>query len=506
MSFGSSLFGGGSYGNNTAALAGSTVEVLPPIAIPDDLIAPAPWLHFFELDPQDGSTPLRVVDWGDENVAEILTRGKVTFDGYEWDTVVLAKPQYEESTRGRLPEATLAVGDPTRAILAYVNAHGKLKDALISTRIIRYDKLDTPAKSQDRTFRVKSIQSLEGPARIQFTFGAPSLASLRFPIVKFTRTGCHNVFERRFVHDERNFCNYPSEEFDSQTEQLFALKTTGLDVETETEFGWFIIRGDTGAAAFSSSKRDLSSVNPTAVGQLGLVLDNDKDKRMWDTDLEAHFSYKKIIDDSPNSLADPLDINTRMLFLGDANTQNGQFSGIMVQSIDEPTNWIIFGANQRADGDTVLGMAVLEWRAKVRVTTNGTSVDTNTAVATIAAPAGYSYDQDNAFRITRSGSAWSFYTRAEKVNLAIDDTDTWNLQESLGASLSMTGDLRVGLINCWEGTTQSGTTQFESYFSHFRFLSGGFVRCNRTLAHCNQRNNAHQRNAYYVMPDNIVRF
>lgn len=494
MSIGNSIIGGSMFGNQTPAATGAALELIFTDTIPAELVAPSPYLHFFDLETSD-AVHLRVVDWGDPEAA--ATAGVVTFDGNDWTSVALAIPEYE-TDGSKLTETTVAVNDPTRSIMTWIKANSNLKNAKVTTRVIRYDQISDPTLSTDRTFRIKGIQGLDNPARVQFVFGAPSFADSSFPAVAFTRSGCHNVFERRFVHDLRNFCNYPSDEFEIQTKQLF--ETPGIDAETEMEFGWFVIRGDTGESGLSESYSLLSLVDTSAVGN-GLRLGNDKNQRFHNANTEAHAVYKKIIDDPPNSLTDPLDVSTRILLKADANTQNGQMCGLIVVSVDDPTDWLIFAAKTTNDGNVDL-----EWRAGRRLTTSGTSVDINTSIGDIAAPVGYSYDEDNAFRIVRAGSSWTFYTRSELVGKEIDDSDSWKQHTALNTTWAVTGDIQVGLVNFWGASTQGGTTQFDAYFSHFRFLAGGYVRCNRTLGHCAQRKNVHQRNAYVALPDNIVRF
>lgn len=478
MLFGNALFGQDVFGGDQVAIQGSTINVPLPDQLNEDIYSPAPYLHFLEVETSSGNF-LRVVDFGDSDEA---TTGEINFDGHQWTVINLGLPEYETDLEGRLPNAVIAVNDPTRSILAFVKANDNFKDSSVKTRIIRHDQISTPSLSDDRLLRVKQIQSLEGPSRVQFVLGPPNLFDLGFPIVSMNRYGCHHVFERRFLHNKKNFCSYPSDEFEVQTTQWVAKDT---DDNKERQFGWHTTRALNGWETGAFAGADLSGADINAVENgrniYGLKLENNKNHRLIDTDKEAGTIWKRIFD-SADSNPD-FDVQTRIIF-NVTYCKEDQFSGIIIESENDPSTWFLAGFKQTADAEPIV------YDLLKRVTSTGVSTDTNLETGVLP---------HNAIRVARSGSNWTIYSRQESVSKSYDDSNSWTTQDTF--SLSIDGPVRVGLVNCHALDTQDGTQEIHAYFYHLRFLAGGYTKCNRSLSSCQIRENTHQRSGYSAMPD-----
>ena len=491
MTIGNSVSGGSVVSNNQAAGIGSTVLAAFDDVDPVDLRSP-PWLQFFELDPQDGTTPSRFVDWADPNDPAIPSTGQVTFDGDTWESVSIARPRLEESTTGRLPEIVVALNDPHRVILSYVKSKNNLKGAKITVRIIRYDQILTPDSSIDNTFRVRAVQSLEGPSRVQIAFGAPSMTGIKYPTVKFTRSGCHNVFERRYVHDGRNFCNSPSEEFGPQTAQLL---TASADTETELLFGWHVINGATGYPSAQTPQTNFTPdahylvANRPRTEERFAKLWTTRSLRWNTTNREALFAFIKLVDDSPESTVSDVDVSVRILGPSAPATAStiDCVAAIMIQDDSDESAYVEWGRRYTAANPVAWDYFHQDGA------TDDQTID----------PDGDNVD--NTYRIKRTASdTWELYSRFEDPTTYADDSTAWTLRTTITESMS--GDIRVGIIAHHGENTQPDAVVSEGQFAFLRFAAGGHAKCNRTLAHCVARKNVHQRNAYVSMPDGIVRF
>ncbi len=482
MTIGNDLVGGTEIGSTYGAGAGSAAVAAPLVFDPPAEIFSPAILQFFDIEASNGDH-LRVVDWGDPDQSVM---GEVTFDGNQWQSVQVGSPAYETDANGRLSQAVVAVADPTRSILAWVLAHDNLRTAKLTARIIKYQDLATPANViGERVLRFKSVNSIEGPARVQFSIGTPSIFDLGFPFVTINRFGCHHVYERRHQHTQRTFCTAPSDEFGIQTAQF--LSTAFSDDPQPLGFGLWTANGVNGWAVGGLTGLFLTGANVLAE-YYGMKLENDKDQRFDDTNTEAQYCYKRILELASSDTG--IDVQTRMLFTDDANTQLDQFAGIIIVSESDPTDWLMAGFKHTANGGSGLAYDLVR-----RQTTNGVSADTTMTVGVEA---------HNSVRVSRSGNDWTIHTRDEDVSEEIDDSNAWTARGTFTWTIS--GSLRVGLINCWWPATQSGATQFDAYFTHLRFTKGGFKFCDRSQAHCAARENTHQRSGYLGLPDSAVRF
>ena len=477
MSIGCSIFGGATLGDIVAAEAGSTVSVSTVDVLPADLVAPAPYLHFFELTPSGSSDPLRVVDWGDSVVDNM---GKVDFDGKSWDSVSIRPPQYEESTTGRVPQMGVAINDPLRAVLAYVQDNDGLRDAAVKTRIIRHDQLSDPHLSQDRSFRIQRIESLEGPSRVQIFFGSPAFLGMKFPAIKFGRLGCHNVFERRSVFDGRNYCSYPSDELAFQTRQQISRSKIDSDTEHKLDYGWYVVRGkvtadgvgSTGPKGDNATAQDTTKYidGETSSTIRGLTLRNDRHQDLVDDTKHPHIVYKKINHDPPRSSTSNIDVQTRAYFrrsdevgIGPCVSE-GQVSGIYVQPENDPSSWFVLGIQQTTTPDlthlssSFAGKIDYNWIA-LMTSEYDTESDTvsKAELDNIPVPTPRYASIPNALRVKIEGGTITPYVRVEDPESIVDDSVEW---EDVSDELSVisfdvsswSGNILVGLVNFYRGT------------------------------------------------------
>ena len=435
-----------------------------------DLQPTSPLLQLYELIAASGAAR-RACSYADPEASATL--GQVTYDGDEYVSVPIDRPALEENIDGRIPSASLAVHDPDRSLMQFVRDNNKLAGAVLKLHIIQEKDLSDPTKAISRTFRVRNVTGLEGPARIQINFGAPPLSELSFPTIEYARLGCSNRYPDRFTHDGLNYCNYPSDEFGNSTKQRF---DNTVDTEVEGLHGWFVIN-NTYTPSLYTAVVDNSPVLTFGyfIGQSAPAVSD------WDgTTKTGPFVYKKIVD-AP-SAAEPSDADIDVyaeVVIGDLAIR--RYGGILIQSIDDSDDWIFFGS--RRNGSSTLEHIV-------RVTVNGVTTETVTAAADASVEA-------TLYRIKRVGSDWTLYRSTD----GSDPTNiTWTTHST--ESLTISGDIRVGAAYHNGGVAGMNTGHVN--LSYFRFLAGGYRDCDRTSRSCVLRNNEIHRNAAEGLPDEIV--
>lgn len=431
---------------------------------PPDLAIPSPVLQFFEI--VTSTATVRVVDFADPEASG--TPGQVTFNGSEWTSLKLGKPTIEEGLDGRSPSLTLQVADPRRTIAQFVRANNKLRGAVVNLYLIEWRYLSQPALAKTYRFLVQRTQCIEGPPRVAVTFASPSLHDLGYPKIPISRLVCQNPFHRRFIYDGRNLCQYPSDEFAYQTQQVL---TDDVDTEIEKQHGWFVVNGS--KPGLWAVARDTPFINVPK-----MVITSEAtvgDPEAWINASRAGAYMYKIIEDSAASDAD-IDVAT-LVDISGGTPDN--ISGILVQSVSSPSEWIFWASRAVSGSFDLLS----------RVTSS--DVSTDTAVAQV----------DNALRVERTGSTWKLYSQNVLLNKTVLSAG-WTLRRT--ETLAMTGDVRVGLA--FSGIALEAPHSIDTFAYWFRFAKGGFATCDKSLTDCTERKNTVQRNAFLSLPDSVRTF
>jgi len=439
-------------------------------------------LQFFDVAYTGGD--LHLVAWSDNTPGQ--TAGEVAFDGETYSSVVIARTDISESTLGEIPEISITLADPTRAIVAFCKANDPT-GAIVTLRAIRYADLATPSLAI-RTFRfqLRRIRSVE-PAAVVAELGPPPIFDQQFPRILFSRDRCPNDYQKRFDHenaDEPPLCIYPSDEFELQTAQKLYTTSIGAG-EVQFAHGWYVVNADEVAndagPTFESGYKDtrISSTNRVLrinYGGSGIKFD--------DSTFNAPYVYKKIGADSVNESTD-IDVQTQT-WKGPLTDEDRYHYGILVQDADDLDQWIFWGAALNASSVS---------KCRARVTTAGTSAESDYDDS----PSGSLH---NAFRLVRSGSTWSCYSRTETPGgQSREPTNAWTLRGT--ETLSMSGTINVGLV---AGSNTLSTAILDIDFFHFRFLAGGYATCDRSLTGtlgCNAHANGIQFNAEPLMPTRL---
>lgn len=441
---------------------------------PADLQVPAPYLQLYELETTAGVFH-RVVDYADPHTSG--TAGTVTYDGDEYTSIKVLRAAISDTTESRLPELTVTVLDYNRALSTFIDANDVL-NAKVTLTIIREDLLSDTTQAITRVFRLRQIAFAEGPSRVIATLGAPTLFSRQFPNLLYNRTRCHNEFHNRFVHDGvTNNCSYPSDEF----EWVGVIKQVGQTPaasEQESPNNWFYQNGN----EFDNWARSgaLNPAWPAATDRALWIEDKRADMRWSGANRNGLFVYKKLGDIDAGT--DDTDFDVRIKMEMAASLKDEWMVGILCQRENDPTDWVFWG---RAENSS----AVEVYRKRVTDASSSTTTD-------------FTDTGHEAFRLVRSGSSWTFYTRSESVTggQTFDDTTAWTQQTT--DTLAMSGVVRVGIVACADVAT--GDNDVEAYIYHFRFYQGGAASCNRSLSDCQARKNTTQFNGFLGMPDGIT--
>lgn len=460
---GSPVFAGVTVGGNQPTF--TAVARFFNVDTPEDLFIASPFLVFWEVTSTSGNI-VRLVDFADPTVEG--SPGTVLFDGEDYTPAKISQPEISESTSGSAPIATVDLNDPTRAILGFVRANNGLRGATVRMRVIKYTDLATPALATQRTFRVREAASLEGPPRVSVSFGPPNLQHLRYPSIDFNRYLCHNPWEFRFQHDNRNGCNHPSDEFEEQKRQVFSIASAA---ETEGDFGWLTRNATKADFIRVANQADAAQDNYLRVQVTNKSI-------LWDdATRDSVLVYKHIVSSVDSD--DQIDVTAKIDFEDD---DLGTMIGLFVQPRNRLMDSVFFGVSADDPGYTLR------------------SIKTANAVSTVN---GIASEKKAGIRIKREGSDWKLYTRDESLTNRnpLKETAAWTLRRT--ETLAMNGDLNVGLLF---GSLSGTATDFDGKVYHMRFLAGGFRKCLRTEGDCAIRKNTIQRNGYLGLPDNVVHF
>lgn len=434
----------------------------------DDL-RPGQYLQFVEITATDGAIT-RFVDLADPH--ETGTPGAITFRTYDYTPMKMAVPVSEEGTDGATPSSTLEVVDPTYTLLAWATAHENMIDAAMRVDVIRYDDIADAANGRTRTYRIREFYTAEGPPRIGISYGSPVLRQFKYPRCFFSRNGCWNDYQHRYVHDGLQRCTAGSDEFGPQTEQNLkwiddSSTPTG---EVDVEYGWYTLN----SAAIGSGSDWLT--NDTTTSDRRMKCESVDSTAIWDgVDRGGPYLYRKF---APGTGFDEdFDCYTKITI---GTGADDCIAGILIQGDATADNddWLFWGAFK--DGGTM--------RYLRRQTTTNVSSDSTTA------------GSHRGFRVARSGSTFTLYT--SDTGLTDEDPVTsWTQVEQ--RTWAHSGTLRVGLAI---GREVAGSLEIQGAFYYFRLTAGGYDTCDKSLAACTTRDNLHQRNGFLGMPDGTATF
>lgn len=490
--YGSGTYGGGLYGGRTAAfdLIQTATDFFR--SRQETRHQPWPWCQFYEVevDP-DTSTYLRVVDFADPHGG--ASPGFITFNGEEYRSIRINRQEIPQSLEGESPALAIEISDPLHEGAQYLADHGGLVGRKVRTWILPYDHVDEPDRAQKYTWRIKSTAVREGgedgPA-VVVNIGPPSLFDMLFPAARFNRRKCINAWPNRFRHATlKNYCPFPSDEFETNTRQRFS---NASDAETAADHGWFTINATKVGIA---DWRVTGPANPTLDNEGFLSCDAGITSIVWnDGTRNGPFCYKKITGELE------VDVEIKMFLLfADANDTEG-FCGIGIQPIANQSKWAMWGQQHRDIGD-----------GEVRLLYRHTTSDVSTDVVAFTEELGPTNKQatadavDNAFRLQIVGQDVKLYSRFEDRSNKRDgliDPPAWTLRYTHeGFDITADGELRVGLIFAGHDAADF----LNARVHHFRFNKGGIATCNRTLTDCVARGMVIHYNGFPVLPDGISR-
>jgi hypothetical protein len=482
MSWGNNDYGTHAYGTSpTGTLVDYSGAYNENQAGVTDLELAGPVLQLYEIESPTGTPVTRVVDFGDLEASS--TPGYVTFNGDEYQTIHIARTDVEESIDGTSPELTLTVLDYDHTILGWVDERDGLVGYSVQMHIIPYRYINEPSRAISKTFRVARVMSLEGPSRIAITIAPPAFFDLKFPRLCYNRHRCHNDFQDRFLHDGKNFCNYPSDEFEDSTEQLFYSTT---DDPTQLLYGWNVLNGTT-MKVWSAW-----DVGDKYAGFYNTYGGTFVDIGAWDdTYRTGMFCYKRIGLDGHEvggSGKPVVSVYIKMSF-SQYTAYCDTMAGLLIQSEADESNWIFFG-KRNVFGGTATGF--------IRVTQSGVSTDYDVSVGT-----------DNCYHITFSHmyGTWYFNSWYEDPS-SIEEYDSSGSYTSHGSkSATVEGPLRIGMTACGSAVTGSSDGNVQADFHHIRFVEwegvggGGHPECDRTITACQNRGMIHAFNGFLGMPN-----
>ncbi len=471
-------FGNASLGTHTLG-GGSPAGAVPNATEwstdkPTILFPEAPYLELYEITSADGNVT-RVVDFGDVDAS--ATPGQVTFDGDEYTTVRLSRTRFTEAADGSTPEITLGIADHDRSIAGWVYDNDGLVGASVAVHLIAYSDIGTPALAATKNFRVSRAQSTSGPAAVSVTIAAPAPSGFKYPHIKFARARCHNEWHNRFDHNDKNFCPFPSDEFEVATRQTF---DTSSAAETEGEHGWHAINATNATWIYTGEVSSSFGTTATTDSPLYATGSNVLNDAIWeDAARTGVFVYKKISGDVVVSMSTKVYPYTG---------HDDAICGVLIQPVDDLTSWVFFGMQVVSGTPRYLG----------RRTLSGTSTDYTAA------------GSFNGFKLTRSTS-----DPDDWVTAVADQDQTKRERESefswvtgIGTMIADlgTGDLNVGILFALDETGASGTLTFAFDAYHARFHAGGTTTCDGSFTACTARKNTSFFNAFMGMPAGIVKW
>jgi hypothetical protein len=427
-----------------------------------ELRQPAPILQFYDVTIPD-STHLRYVDFADRDAGGSLPT-KVPFNGYEWDSVVIARGEIQESAEGSSFQLPVSVYDPTHAGAWYLRTHRGLTSQRVEFWIAAYDNLANPADAFRETFEIVSPSISQGPDTITIVLGHPNLYEIRVPKLPYLRRKCFNPYQDRFTVG--NLCSYPSNEFTEKTqEDLLIDASWGYQAR---QHGWMTAQANR-ASTFDvhrTNSGDLTIATASAwIGWRGRERYGPAFFRPISGDFDL--STRVIVSGS------------RLLYMVGLFVHDGAAAVPPVAGLEDiPTypasSWIVFG-QQESSGAT---------RLAVRKTVSGSSApDVTVAVA------------DTYLRMVRAGDVFTFYSKAAA-------GDAWTLRGTEALNL-IPAEAYVGAIL---SSDDRSAVSLMARFEYLRFAAGGLASCKRTWEDCLAHGNMIDFNGFREMPSDRARY
>jgi len=329
----------------------------------------------------------------------------------------------------------------------------------------------------ERTYSIKKISSVKNPSSISVTIGSPDDSIVQVPRVIMGRKFCFNSWEQRFVHDMRNYCNFPSDEFEHDSYQWF---DQTVDTEVDVRYGWKVRYGTRCSSAVTAALAPVSYGYAEGLRVLNIADNVGSTAGGWYSTNRYGFHVYKEFFNAANG--DDTDID--VVLKARLYTNKGEsLVGILIQDIDDETYWIIAGTAVYSGPTQYL----------LRRVANG-STPTQTLPT---------YGGENLFRLRRSAGSttWYFDTATETYERQIFNP-TWTNKSEFTWSQS-NNNFRIGIVCCEDNGT--GET-FEADCYYLRFLAGGPAKCSRRYDRCVALGNYHHFNGFRKLPDVLVNY
>lgn len=449
------------------------------------------YLTFYKLTSSSGNV-LRVVDKYDPE--HVNTDGQTEFDSQQWDYWPVERDAIEHRNDSFSPAFQLTTLDPARVLLSFAEDNNRLSGANLEIYIVRYDQLGVAVSSPTYRGQVKSISVTEQPTTtVSLQISGPQLRNKQYPGRRTNRWRCFNAFGARHLHyREQNFCNWPSDEFGAQTQQWLQTQTKAA---VERSHGWWVQNGNgvdslDGVQALYVNGEDLLQG-----GFKGLYVNvraGSTDDLLWfDADRDAPYVFRRF------EVANGLDFDVAFKVENvNHNSSNPVIAGLLVtgDAPDELRDSVIWGHQAFEDVsvlDTVFRLYYQETFGDVSAIETFNPTD-------LVYPTSTTHGTPNVFRVKRSGSTWTFYTRDEQID---DDTEpespSWDLHKSMTWDWQPTGHFRIGLVvQCDQGANPAVRFPWIRYYG-----LGDSWDCDRSFRRCAQLQNTIQFNGMLGLPD-----
>ena len=417
-----------------------------------------PYLELWDVEYEGGL--MRFADFGHPDARSAVTPHAVTFRGNEYHPIRVARTDIP-TAQGTFPTVQVSIADPLRYAMTFF-LQNNVAGRIVTLWRVRYDLRDygeTHATSIQ--FRIRNI-TFQSDA-VVVTLGAADGLNQDFPKAVYLEGRCINDWNLR--HDPRNRCTYGNDEFEEATAQDF--------LEEASRFGWSV--------AFPPGSGDqlkLDSGLDTGVGGADLALiSRAKGGLSWLSGSRAGtFVYRTT---GLEGQTEDFDCYTKVYVNEAAGARTSWLVGILAQSADDPSDWLLWGQAYFASSDHRL-----QYRRTIADVTTQAFFDVGQPV-------------HSEVRMAKAGDEFRLYSRPQSVIEQTFDDGDWT--EHALVTLDLAPPLRIGLVFSAEGTTSD---ELHAYAKHFRFLSGfGYPDCNRSDAACALRHNQHQRNDFRGLPD-----
>jgi hypothetical protein len=387
------------------------------------------WAHLYDV-VVDSTTTLRLTDY-----PKILTYNTINYTPYP-----IGQDEIPQTSKPENQTFTITVANIDRSIGGYLEA-GKLlgNDVTINFVFVR-DIDNSVVFGFFERYQILHAELDENNAAWAFEVGKYNLFSQQLPRTKWIDLRCEHVYKALGT------CHYGRDEFQGVSQLDIKL---GGDGDKKVQ-GWRALN-------FNPVGITKGDINITQAGFLTIEVAANTDVRYDMTAKTSPFLYR-ILNLSSVDVDDDFDIEISVV--GNAG-ENGEGEGILItNNTDGATNWVylirkwIGGVSSIRGG---AGVSNIEFTTFTSTSTNGF------------------------LRIQKIGNNFSFYHKATEA-AAYGAT----VGSIVNANLSST-TVRMGLFCTTESAVRS--TSLIAKWDYFKLVSGGFTTCDRTIAHCIQREN-----------------